>query len=84
MPDIEPDQVLVKIIASGVNPIDWKAPEYNLFDFLNMKIPYIIGSDLSGIVEKVGPAVKAVKVGDQVFGALPLVDQGAFCRIRGY
>jgi len=78
VPDIEPHQVLVKIVASGVNPIDWKAPEYNLLGFLNMKLPYIIGSDLAGIVEKVGPAVKTVKVGDEVFGALPLVDQGAF------
>ncbi|MFS4474394.1 alcohol dehydrogenase catalytic domain-containing protein [Chryseobacterium sp. T20] len=61
IPEIKPNQVLVKIKAIGVNPIDWKAPEYNLFDFLQMKTPYIMGSDICGIIEKVGEEVKGFK-----------------------
>ncbi|MBI3883548.1 MAG: NADP-dependent oxidoreductase [Sphingobacteriales bacterium] len=77
-PAIKSDQVLVKIKASGINPIDWKAPEYNLFEYLNMKLPYIIGSDISGVIEAMGSNVKNFNIGDEVFGALELISQGAF------
>jgi len=78
IPFIKPNQVLVKIKASGVNALDWKAPEYNLFDRLKMKLPYIVGNEVSGIIEQVGEHVKQFEAGDEIFGALDLVTEGAF------
>src|SRR5215467_3709653 len=78
IPVIKPNQVLVKIKASGVNALDWKAPEYNLFDRLKMKLPYIVGNEVSGVIEQVGADVKRFEVGDEIFGALELVTEGAF------
>lgn len=61
------DQVLVKIAASGVNPIDFmirkgQAP-YAMPD-----LPAILGTDLAGVVEAVGDGVTRFKVGDEVYG----------------
>jgi NADPH:quinone reductase-like Zn-dependent oxidoreductase len=78
MPILKPNQVLVKIKASGVNALDWKAPEYNLFDRLNMKLPYIVGNEVSGVIEQVGEGVKRFEKGDEIFGALDLVTEGGF------
>jgi len=78
MPDAKANEVLVKVKASGVNPVDWKIPEYKLFERRKIKLPYIVGSDISGIIDQVGNDVKRFKVGDQIFGALELGTPGAF------
>ena len=78
IPVVKPNEVLVKIKASGVNPADWKIPESKSFARMKMKLPYIIGSDISGIIERVGNDVKQFKPGDEIFGALELAIQGAF------
>ncbi|MCX7871792.1 MAG: NADPH:quinone reductase [Verrucomicrobiae bacterium] len=61
------NQVLVKVRAVSLNPIDTyiragMAP-------MNIPIPYIIGCDLAGVVEEVGPGVKNFKKGDRVWGS---------------
>ncbi|TCD01282.1 NADP-dependent oxidoreductase [Pedobacter psychroterrae] len=71
-------EILVRIFAAGINPVDWMAPAYNMFDVLGMPTPYIMGSDFSGIVEAVGPEVTGFKKGDAVFGTLELKKQGSF------
>jgi NADPH:quinone reductase-like Zn-dependent oxidoreductase len=78
IPVIKANEVLVKIKASGVNPFDWKAPEYKLFDLAKMKLPHIAGSEISGVIEKTGADVKGFQIGDEIFGALELATEGAF------
>ncbi|SEW50146.1 NADP-dependent oxidoreductase [Chitinophaga arvensicola] len=60
------DQVLIKIVASGVNPIDWKIRE----GFMKHPLPYVPGVEASGIVTAVGEGVFGKKVGDEVYGAV--------------
>jgi NADPH:quinone reductase-like Zn-dependent oxidoreductase len=62
-----PGEVLVRVAASSVNPIDYKRRAGLTKDFYPIKFPGIIGIDISGTVVKLGPDVEDFSVGDQVF-----------------
>jgi NADPH:quinone reductase-like Zn-dependent oxidoreductase len=61
-------EVLVRVAAAGVNPIDYKRRAGLTKDFYPIKFPGLIGVDMSGTVVKLGPGVEGFSVGDQVFG----------------
>lgn len=63
-----PNQVLVRVRAAGVNPTDWKHRETG--GFLGQP-PFVLGWDVSGVVEAVGIGVATFRPGDEVFGMLP-------------
>ena len=60
-------QVLVRIMASGVNPLATKI-RMGSAPHAKVTLPAILGMDLAGVVEAVGPGVQAFKPGDAVFG----------------
>jgi NADPH:quinone reductase-like Zn-dependent oxidoreductase len=68
-PDPVPGQgeVLVRVAASSVNPIDYKRRAGLTRDFYPMHFPGLIGVDVAGTVVKLGPGVEGFSVGDQVF-----------------
>ncbi|GAA2562450.1 NADP-dependent oxidoreductase [Streptomyces levis] len=63
-----PNEVLVRVRAAGVNPTDWKHRATG--GFLG-EPPFVLGWDVSGVVEAVGIGVAAFVPGDEVFGMLP-------------
>ncbi|MFD9934566.1 NADP-dependent oxidoreductase [Streptomyces massasporeus] len=67
-PAPKPNQVLVRVRAAGVNPTDWKHRATG--GFLG-EPPFVLGWDVSGVVEAVGIGVVAFAPGDEVFGMLP-------------
>lgn len=68
VPPVAPDGVLVRVRAAGLNPVDWKVREGRMADKLPFHFPVILGWDLAGVVEAVGPAVTWFKPGDAVYG----------------
>ena len=60
-------QVLVRIAASGLNPLDTKIRAGSAAHAMH-PLPLVLGIDMAGVVEAVGPGVSAFKVGDQVYG----------------
>jgi NADPH:quinone reductase-like Zn-dependent oxidoreductase len=62
-----PGEVLVRVAASSVNPIDYKRRAGLTKDFYPLKFPGLIGVDISGTVVKIGPGVEGFTAGDQVF-----------------
>jgi NADPH:quinone reductase-like Zn-dependent oxidoreductase len=62
-----PGEVLVRVAAASVNPIDYKRRAGLTKDFYPIKFPGLIGVDLAGTVVKMGPGVEGFSVGDQVF-----------------
>ena len=73
-------ELLIRNHAIAANPVDWKIQAY---DFIVKKYPNVLGSDVCGIVESVGPNVTLFSAGDRVCGfALSLgtqnPDEGAF------
>jgi NADPH:quinone reductase-like Zn-dependent oxidoreductase len=67
-PAPRPNEVLVRVRAAGVNPTDWKHRANG--GFLG-KPPFVLGWDVSGVVEATGIGVAAFRPGDEVFGMLP-------------
>jgi NADPH:quinone reductase-like Zn-dependent oxidoreductase len=63
-PQIKSDQLLVKVHATSVNPIDWKIRKGMLKILTGMKFPMILGFDVSGEVVEVGEKVTLFKPGD--------------------
>jgi NADPH:quinone reductase-like Zn-dependent oxidoreductase len=61
-------EVLVRVLAAGINPVDWKITEGYTKDFAPVQFPYIPGRDIAGIVEEVGPGVTEFQKGQAVFG----------------
>ncbi len=62
-----PGEVLVRVAASSVNPIDYQRRAGLTQDFYPMKFPGLIGVDVAGTVVKLGLGVEGFSVGDQVF-----------------
>ena len=62
-----PGEVLVRVAAASVNPIDYKRRAGLTKDFYPLQFPGLIGVDVAGTVVKIGPGVEGFSVGDQVF-----------------
>jgi NADPH:quinone reductase-like Zn-dependent oxidoreductase len=77
-PEPKPDEVLVRIMAAGVNPVDAQLRTGNWAKVFGPKPPYIPGADVAGVIEQTGSEVKTYKVGDQVYGYLDLDRCGAY------
>ena len=60
-------EVLVRIVASGTNPIDYKI-RTGQAPYAMPELPAVLGTDLAGVVEAVGEGVTAFKAGDEVYG----------------
>jgi len=62
-----PGEVLVRVAATSVNPIDYKRRAGLTKDWYPIKFPGLIGIDVAGTVAKLGPGVEDFSVGDEVF-----------------
>src|SRR5947207_3753657 len=63
------NQVLVRVKAAAVNPVDWKIRD-GLGEMFGLKLPLILGCEVAGTVEAVGSSVKDFAAGDDVYGYL--------------
>ncbi|MFI6600012.1 NADP-dependent oxidoreductase [Nonomuraea sp. NPDC050536] len=70
------DEVLVRLYAAGLNPVDWKIAEGMLSDGVRHHFPLVLGTDGAGVVDAVGPAVTAFRPGDEVYGQFQDVGRG--------
>jgi NADPH:quinone reductase-like Zn-dependent oxidoreductase len=80
VPEIKPGEILVKVKAAGINPVDWKIREGYIKDLFPYEFPIILGWDAAGIVEQAGPAVTRFRQGDEIFAYCrkPMVQGGAY------
>ncbi len=78
IPTIGANDVLVKIMAASINPIDLKTKDGGLKMLLNYEMPLILGSDFSGVITEVGSAVTAFTVGDPIYGRVQKNRIGTF------
>ncbi|MFM7442344.1 MAG: alcohol dehydrogenase catalytic domain-containing protein, partial [Tabrizicola sp.] len=77
-PALNDDDVLIRVVAASVNPVDWKLRKGYLKSFIPYDMPLIMGWDVSGVVEKTGPAVTKFKPGDAVYSRPDIRRNGAY------
>ena len=78
MPIISPTDVLVRVVAASVNPVDWKIREGYLRQMIPYPLPLTLGWDVSGVVEAVGSEVSRFKVGDAVYSRPDIKRNGTY------
>lgn len=78
LPKVRPNDVLVKIVAASINPIDLKTKDGGLKMLLKYDMPLILGSDFAGIIVEVGEQVSDFAIGDAVYGRVQKNRIGTF------
>jgi NADPH:quinone reductase-like Zn-dependent oxidoreductase len=69
-PALKPDEILVRVHAVGLNPIDYMIPKGTFKPMLKFQLPATLGSDLAGVVVEAGSRVTRFKPGDAVFASV--------------
>jgi NADPH:quinone reductase-like Zn-dependent oxidoreductase len=77
-PKPQADEVLVRVHAAGVNPIDWHVREGHVKDVFPHSFPFVPGWDVSGVVEEVGAGVTQFKPADEVYSVPDPLRDGAY------
>ncbi|MBE1534091.1 NADP-dependent oxidoreductase [Actinomadura algeriensis] len=75
-PEPGPGEILVKLVAAGLNPHDWKIADGMLKDTADAAFPLVVGCDGAGVVEDAGPGVTRLRHGEQVYGVFTDVARG--------
>lgn len=77
-PQINPNEVLVKVHAASVNPVDWKVRNGSIKFISGKTPPKILGGDFAGTVAEIGQNITQYKVGDKIFGLINAMRGGAY------
>jgi len=78
LPDLAEDDLLIRVIATSVNPVDWKIRQGLARSLLDYPLPIILGWDVSGIVERTGRAVTRFRPGDAVYSRPDIRRNGTY------
>lgn len=78
MPLCGADDILIRVIASSVNPVDWKIREGHLKAMLPLTMPFIPGWDVSGVVHAVGKNAHRFQMGDAVYSRPDVARDGTY------
>lgn len=73
-----PGEILVRVQAAGLNPVDYKLRDGKLRVIQRYSLPVVAGSELSGVVEERGPGARRFAEGDRVFARVDKAVMGAF------
>ncbi|MCG9579443.1 NADP-dependent oxidoreductase [Vibrio tubiashii] len=75
-PSIKANQVLIKAVASGVNPVDFHLRNGMMAQTDTHTLPLVLGWDCAGVVESIGAEVESFALGDKVLSFTPISGQG--------
>lgn len=78
LPTMSSDDVLIRVVATSVNPVDWKIREGYLKDMIPYQLPITLGWDVSGVIEAVGDNATRFKIGDAVFSRPDISRNGTY------
>lgn len=78
MPSISSNEVLVRVVAASVNPVDWKIRQGYLKEMISYSMPLTLGWDVSGVVTAVGSDVTRFAVGDAVYSRPDIKRNGTY------
>src|SRR5215467_11699586 len=70
IPTPGPNEILLKVKAAGINPVDWKIREGLYPAVKSDKLPYMLGCDVSGVVQARGTETSGHEMGDEIYAML--------------
>ena len=77
-PEPKEDEILIRVIAASVNPVDAAIRQGYLARIIGDKLPLIPGMDAAGVVEKTGVKIGKFKAGDPVYAFFTLASEGGY------
>src|SRR5256714_6637609 len=77
-PERKEDEILVRVIAAGVNPVDGMIRSGMFAKDKKLASPMILGGDIAGVVEKTGGKITKFKKGDSIYAYLSLKNNGGY------
>lgn len=80
-PEPRPGQVVVRVHAASLNPIDYKLRSGNLRPLLRLRFPAVLGFDLAGEIVRIGSGATRWEIGDQVYGRIDSKTGGAHAEL---
>jgi len=80
-PVIGAGEVLIRVAAAGLNPLDVKIQQGFMHDFFPVEFPYTLGTDLAGTIEQIGAGVTGWSIGDRVVARTNPPAGGAFAEL---
>jgi NADPH:quinone reductase-like Zn-dependent oxidoreductase len=72
------DEVLIRVHATTVNPFDCAVRSGYMTGYFNHTLPLILGTDVSGVIEEIGPGVTSFRPGDEVYTRAGVVRDGSY------
>jgi NADPH:quinone reductase-like Zn-dependent oxidoreductase len=81
-PKAGPGEVVVRLVATSINPVDWKLRSGAMHQFMPLKLPYILGRDIAGTIESTGDGIsegfvtedRVMALGHRTYAELVVVD----------
>jgi NADPH:quinone reductase-like Zn-dependent oxidoreductase len=73
-------QVRIKVAAAGINPADWRLRSGQFRFAMRLALPFVLGSDIAGVVEAVGEEVSQIQPGDPVYAMIPASQGGGYAQ----
>lgn len=80
-PAMRASDVLIRVAAAGINPADWQFRRGDYAAFAPLSFPAILGWDVAGIVESVGPGARGWNAGDAVMAMCDMTRPGAYAEL---
>jgi NADPH:quinone reductase-like Zn-dependent oxidoreductase len=77
-PEPKDDQLLIRVIAAGVNPVDASIRSGKYAELFGTKLPFTPGFDVAGVVEETGAKITKFKIGEPVYAMIDLKDGGGY------
>jgi NADPH:quinone reductase-like Zn-dependent oxidoreductase len=79
-PELSEGQALIRVHATTVNPFDCAVRAGYMASYFNYTLPLILGTDIAGVVEEVGPGANSFKPDDEVYGRGGVTGDGAYAQ----
>lgn len=80
-PIMNDDDVLIRVVGSSVNPVDWKIRAGHMKEMVALPLPAILGWDVSGVVQATGKSVSTFAVGDCVYARPDIARPGTYAEL---
>ncbi len=75
------DDVLIRVVGSSVNPVDWKIRAGHMKEMVALRMPAILGWDVSGVVQATGKSVSTFAIGDSVYARPDIARPGTYAEL---